>query len=226
MIVEGAARQPYTDKGRKTLPTGQYVYPDRNCDRYQETERVRLWTRPDGTEHRVREGAGDPTGRVFDCRAGETTVTLLDTKPTDYTINCRYWTTSESYQEWMGFEGGPEIAYRTSHHYNYTALPAKYRMRRAIIRGDGTMVGYEDKQGGIRSLFQHSPYVDTAGHRCRGYPRSYSRNSWILGGKNRRFRDFAVLLADIRGRLPKPESIVWGPLPNPSLPAETAQVDG
>jgi hypothetical protein len=64
-VLPGTAQTPYTYDGESTAPTNEISYED--CTKYQGQNRVKNYTRPDGTKYSLVVGEADPVSQGDVC---------------------------------------------------------------------------------------------------------------------------------------------------------------
>lgn len=73
-ILPGAEEEPYLYEGETTAVNGEVWYE--GCTEFAGQDRVKLYTRPDGTEHEVKVGEATPLNRGNKCTVSTQTRTL------------------------------------------------------------------------------------------------------------------------------------------------------
>jgi len=128
-VLSGATQMPYQLTGTKTLATGVPYYPVQDCNKFEKTEKVELWKRPDATVFNKNIGPGTLIGPTYDCSA------LGATAPIDWSKKGALRT---GYSEWIGSQGWQGCS-------NTARGIQDYQATRKLIRGDGTVIKTDTK---------------------------------------------------------------------------------
>ena len=122
-VLSGATQMPYQYTGRSEVAAGVPTYPAKDCNKFQPTNLVESWKRPDTTLFLKTIGTGTPIAQGYDCTP------LGATAATDWTK------TANSY-----------ISITTQWYLVcYAHQNQEYQATRKLIRGDGTIMNTDTK---------------------------------------------------------------------------------
>ena len=69
VVLPGAQQMPYQLLGTVERANGEVTYE--GCNRWEETDRIERWERPDATVYEKDIGTGDPAGPVYSCTVND-----------------------------------------------------------------------------------------------------------------------------------------------------------